>query len=99
LGSRLLTLGYRLPAGAGTDAMANYADLRGPVGMNRVFLDTGGDVGPAALLAALKAGRTFASNGPLLGLELDGKHPGDTVARSEPGKLGYRIAMRSPVAV
>ena len=34
----------RLPAaaGAGTDAMANYASLRGPVGMNRVFLDTGG---------------------------------------------------------
>ncbi len=95
----LLNLGYRIPAGAGTDAMANYADLRGPVGMNRVFLDTGGDVGPAALLAALKAGRTFASNGPLLGLELDGKHPGDTVARSGPGKLGYRIAMRSPVAV
>ena len=40
---RLLNLGFRLPAGAGTDAMANYASLRGPVGMNRVFLDTGGD--------------------------------------------------------
>ena len=69
---RLLNLGYRIPAGAGTDAMANYADLRGPVGMNRVFLDTGGAISPAALLAALKAGRTFASNGPLLGLEVDG---------------------------
>jgi hypothetical protein len=78
--------------------MANYADLRGPVGMNRVFLDTRGDASPTALLAALKAGRTFASNGPLLGLEVDGKHPGDTVSRS-PGKLRYRVAMRSPVAV
>ena len=96
---RLLNLGYRIPAGAGTDAMANYADLRGPVGMNRVFLDTGGAISPAALLAALKAGRTFASNGPLLGLEVDGKHPGDTVARPAPGKLSYRVAMRSPVAV
>ena len=96
---RLLNLGYRIPAGAGTDAMANYADLRGPVGMNRVFLDTGGATGPAALLAALKAGRTFASNGPLLGLEVDGKRPGDTVARRAPGKLSYRVAMRSPVAV
>ena len=27
---RLLNLGFRLPAGAGTDAMANYASLRGP---------------------------------------------------------------------
>jgi TolB protein len=96
---KLLNLGYRLPAGAGTDAMTNYASLRGPVGMNRVFLDTGGDMSPAALLAALKAGRTFASNGPLLGLELDGEHPGDTVPLAAPGKVSYRIALRSPVAV
>ena len=95
---RLLNLGFRLPAGAGTDAMTNYASLRGPVGMNRVFVDTGGDANPAALLAALKAGRTFASNGPLLGLEIDGKHPGDTVKRT-PGKVRYRIALRSPVKV
>jgi hypothetical protein len=96
---RLLNLGFRIPAGAGTDAMANYADLRGPVGMNRVFLDTRGKATPAALLAALKAGRTFASNGPLLGLEIDGKHPGDTISRARPGALHYRVALRSPVAV
>ncbi len=46
---RLLNLGFRLPAGAGTDAMANYASLRGPVGMNRVFLETGGDTTPGAI--------------------------------------------------
>jgi len=96
---KLLNLGFRLPAGAGTDAMTNYASLRGPVGMNRVFLDTGGDTSPAALMVALKAGRTFASNGPLLGLELDGKHPGDTISRAAPGNARYRIALRSPVAV
>ena len=96
---RLLNLGYRIPAGAGTDAMANYASLRGPVGMNRVFLNTEGDASPAAFKAALKAGRTFASNGPLLGLELDDKHPGDTVSLTAPGELRYRIALRSPVAV
>jgi TolB protein len=96
---RLLNLGYRLPTGAGTDAMANYAALRGPVGMNRVFLDTGGDASPAALKAALKAGRTFASNGPLLGLDVEGKRPGDVISRSAPGTVHYRIALRSPVAV
>jgi hypothetical protein len=96
---RLLNLGYRIPAGAGTDAMANYASLRGPVGMNRVFLDTGGDRSPEALKAALKAGRTFASNGPLLGLEIEGQHPGGTVSRAAKGELAYRIALRSPVAV
>ena len=96
---RLLNLGHRIPAGAGTDAMANYASLRGPVGMNRVFIDTGGDLKPSALLTGLQAGRTFASNGPLLGLEVDGKHPGDTISASAPGKHRFRIAMRSPVAV
>ncbi|MEO8175927.1 MAG: CehA/McbA family metallohydrolase [Sphingomicrobium sp.] len=96
---RLLNLGFRLPTGAGTDAMANYAALRGPVGMNRVFLETGGALTPAALKAALKGGRTFASNGPLLGLEVDGKRPGNTVKRAAPGQLAYRIALRSPVAV
>jgi hypothetical protein len=96
---RLLNLGFRLPTGAGTDAMANYASLRGPVGMNRAFLDTGGELSPGALKAALKAGRTFASNGPLLGLELDGKHPGDTVSRLSAGQVPYRIAFRSPVAI
>ncbi len=96
---RLLNLGYRLPAGAGTDAMTNYASLRGPVGMNRTFLDTNGDMGPAAINAALKAGRTFVSNGPLLGLEVDGSRPGGVISRTANGKLSYRIALRSPVAV
>ena len=96
---RLLNLGYRIPTGAGTDAMANYADLRGPVGMNRVFIDTAGDTSPKALLEALKAGRSFASNGPLVGLEIDGKHPGSTILKRGPGKLAYRVAMRSPVPV
>lgn len=94
---RLLNLGFRIPAGAGTDAMTNYASLRGPVGMNRVFLDTGGEVSPAALNAALKGGRTFATNGPLLGLDLGGKYPGDSI--SKPGRFHYRVALRSPVAV
>ena len=96
---RLLNLGFRVPAGAGTDAMANYASLRGPVGLNRVFLDTGGQRTPEALREALKAGRTFASNGPLLGLELGGAQPGATVARDAPGTVGFRIALRSPVPV
>lgn len=94
---RLLNLGVRLAAGAGTDAMANYASLRGPVGMNRVFLDTGGRRDNASLAAALKEGHGFVSNAPLLGLLVDGKKPGETtrVSRSHT----YRIALRSPVAM
>jgi hypothetical protein len=96
---RLLNLGFRLPAGAGTDAMANYASLRGPVGLNRVFLDTGGKLEAAAARDALRAGRTFVSNGPLLGLELGGSRPGDTSRLAGPGARRFKVAMRSPIGV
>src|SRR4029453_5808843 len=38
---RLSNLGFSRPAAPGTGAMANNGSLRGPVGMNRVFLQTG----------------------------------------------------------
>src|SRR3954453_5121150 len=70
---RALNCGYRLPAGAGTDAMTNFASLRGPVGMNRVYVRSGAPLEHRRWLAALKAGKSFATNGPLLGFTLDGQ--------------------------
>jgi TolB protein len=97
---KLLNLGFHVPTGSGTDAMANYASLRGPVGMNRVYLNTGGSSEPAALQAALKEGRTFASNGPQLALEVAGKSLGDTLTLPAGGQtVTYRAALRSPVAI
>ena len=64
---KLLNCGFRLPTAAGTDFMGNYASLRGPVGLNRVYAEV--KPGPLKIepwLAAIKAGRTFATNGPLL---------------------------------
>ena len=46
---RLLNCGFRIPAGAGTDAMANYASLRGPVGMNRAYAKIAGPPGRRTL--------------------------------------------------
>ncbi len=95
---RLLNLGFRLPAGAGTDAMANYASLRGPVGLVRVFLDTGGTRTAAALRRSLKSGRSFVSNSALLGLEIGDQRPGGSIPRAG-SKLPLRVSMRSPVAM
>ncbi len=94
---RFLNLGFRLPAGAGTDAMSNYASLRGPVGLVRVFLETNGERTPKALTSALKGGHTFVSNSALLGLTVDGKRPGDELPRA--GKYPVRVSMRSPVGM
>jgi Tol biopolymer transport system component len=94
---RLLNLGYRIPAGAGSDTMANYASLRGPVGIVRTLLDVGGEATPAALHAALKAGRTTVSNSALLAFEIGGQAPGGVAKLAQPGKLAYRLALRSIV--
>ena len=65
---RLLNLGFRIPAGAGTDAFPNYASLRGPPGLVRVYARTGAPLEHRGFLAAIKAGRTFVTNAPLLGV-------------------------------
>jgi len=72
---KLLNCGFRLPTAAGTDFMANYASVRGPVGLNRVYAGMpsarpGEPVKPDLWLAAIKAGHTFATNGPLLRFSL-----------------------------
>jgi TolB protein len=97
---QLLNCGYRLPAGAGTDAMANFASLRGPVGMNRVFVRSGGPLNHRSWLAALKAGRSFATNGPLLDFTLGGKELGEEVMLPPGGQeLVARVRLRSNVPV
>ncbi len=93
---RLLNAGLRLPTGSGTDAMTNFASLRGPVGMNRVFVKAGATLDYAAFLAGLKAGRTFATNGPLLSFEVDGHGVGDEI-RLAAGRHGLTalVSLRS----
>jgi TolB protein len=96
---QLLNCGFRLPAGAGTDAMANFASLRGPVGMNRVFVKSG-VLEHRRWLAALKAGRSFATNGPLLGFTLGGKDLGDEVLLPAGGQeLTARVTLHSLVPI
>ena len=96
---RLLNLGFRLPAGAGTDAMANYASLHGPVGMDRVFIAMSGETTPEKLHSGLKQGRTFVSNAALLGLDVGGKRPGDEITIDQPTTLSYRAYLRSIVPI
>jgi TolB protein len=98
---RLLNLGYRIPAGAGTDAMANFASLRGPVGMNRVYVRVPEwPLDMKTWLDALKNGRTFATNGPLLKFTLGGQQVGDVVTFDRaPGGVPLTVRMRSIVPV
>ena len=101
---RLLNCGFRLSAAGGTDAMANYASYRGPVGQNRVYVDLPeGQQAPEARmdrwLAALKAGRSVATNGPLVYLRVNDKGPGSDIALAGPGKLTLEGYLRSNTPV
>jgi hypothetical protein len=98
---RFLNSGFRLPAGAGTDAMANFASLRGPVGLNRVYVRT--PEGPLAVstwLASLRRGRSFVTNGPLLDFSLSGKRSGEEIELpSGAHEVQFTASLRSIVPI
>jgi hypothetical protein len=97
---QLLNLGFRIPAAGGTDAMADYSSLRGPVGMNRVYARlVDGEINPEVWMASLKAGHTFATNGPLLGFALGNAGIGDELTLAAAAQVKFSVRLRSVVTV
>ncbi|HNP35062.1 MAG TPA: CehA/McbA family metallohydrolase [Woeseiaceae bacterium] len=101
----LLNCGARIAAAGGTDAMSNYASLRGPVGLNRTYVRIENpSAAPTARrdawLAALQAGTSMATNGPLLALTVDGQQPGSEIRLvGDERTLDYRGFLRSSTPV
>ncbi|MGQ0643488.1 MAG: CehA/McbA family metallohydrolase [Gemmatimonadaceae bacterium] len=92
----LLNNGFRIAAGGGTDAMMNYASLRGPLGVNRVYVQTQGPLTQRSFLAGIKAGRTFATNSALLELTVNGREIGSAITLPNGRhRLSVRARMRS----
>jgi len=97
---RLLNCGFRLPAAAGTDAFPNFASLRGPPGLVRVFVHSGAKLDHRSWLAALKRGRTFVTNAPLLEFSVAGRAIGEEIrVSSEMQQVPAVVAMRSTVPI
>ena len=96
---RLLNCGFRIPAGAGTDAFPNFASLRGPPGLVRVFVHSGRALDRRTWMAGLKAGRAFVTNAPLLDFTLGGREIGDEIRLAKSGRLIARVGLRSSVPV
>ncbi|MBA3912487.1 MAG: CehA/McbA family metallohydrolase, partial [Acidobacteriales bacterium] len=97
---KLLNCGFDLPAAAGTDAMANFASLRGPVGLNRVYARVAsGPLKHANWLRSLQQGHTFATNGPLLGFRLRDAGPGDTLKLPGATSVRFHAWLRSMVKI
>ena len=101
---RLLNCGFRISAAGGTDAMANYASLRGPVGMNRTYVqaDTWPDDANARRdiwIKNLKAGKSMATNGPLVDLTVNGESAGAVLDVDAGQNVSYSGFLQSIVPV
>lgn len=101
---RLLNCGFRISAAGGTDAMANYASLRGPVGMNRTYVRVknwpeDANARRDAWLRNLQAGKSMATNGPLVGLTINGEGPGAVLEFDAATRIDYGGFLRSIVPI
>jgi hypothetical protein len=90
---RLLNCGFRLPASAGTDAFLNRLSSRVPGGA-RAYVKVAGPFSYATWVAGLKAGRSFATDGPMLELSAADKSIGDTIRLAAPGGVAVKASCR-----
>ncbi len=98
---KFLNSGFRLAATGGTDNFSDvWYDPSG--GTARTYARVGKSASELDLdeyLMAVRNGRTFATNGPLLFLELDGRQPGDEIRLSsrDASRLRATVRVRSIV--
>jgi hypothetical protein len=95
---RLLNCGFRVPISAGTDSFTNVVDHY-IAGGGRVYVNVGPRFDYAAWIDAFRNGRSFASNGPVLKLEVEGKLPGDEVTFDSARTLKVQASMATQVPV
>ncbi len=86
-----LNAGFRAPIAAGTDKMND--DI--PLGSNRVYAKVQGPPNYDSWLAAVKAGRAFVTNGPMLEFAADGATAGDVVEFKGTKRVKARVTARS----
>ncbi len=79
---RILNAGFRLAATGGTDNFSDVWRDPGP-GASRTYVHLDGTLSVDAWLSGIRERRTFATNGPLLFLTVDGRLPGSEIAVEE----------------
>jgi len=82
---RFLNCGFRLPVSAGSASAVKEA----PLGYNRVYVKLDRPFSYANWFQALKSGHSFATNGPMLFVTVNGLEPGHTLPLSgtQPSRL------------
>jgi hypothetical protein len=86
----LLNLGVRIAPSAGSD----YPCIPSIPGRERFYTRVEGTPTRASWIAGVRSGRTFATNGPLLQLTIDGAGIGDELALEAPADVRVRGRVR-----
>jgi hypothetical protein len=91
---RFLNCGFRIAATGGTD---NFSDVwrDPPPGADRAYVRIDGALSVESWMAGVKTGRTFASTGPILLLEVEGREPGGEIALAEGAPETLRVQARA----
>jgi hypothetical protein len=88
---QFLNAGFRVPIAAGTDKFAEEI----PLGSNRVYAKVQGPATYAAWLEAVKAGKGFVTNGPILEFQAADAAPGDVIEFKGAKRIKARVTARS----
>jgi TolB protein len=89
----VLNLGIPMAASAGSDVMNNYYRTMA-IGATRVYVRPDRELDADSYLDALKQGRSFVTNGPLLEFEVAGREPGQAVG-SAGDSLDWTLSVHS----
>jgi hypothetical protein len=93
---RLLNCGFRCPVSAGTDSFLNIP-LHIIAGAGRVYVQTGDTFDYQRWIDGFQAGRSFATNGPLLRFTVNGQGPGADIRSDGPIEVEVSGQARSIV--
>ncbi len=94
----MLNVGARLPATGGTDNFSNvWRDPSG--GTARTYARLDGTMSWRRWIDAVRAGRTVATNGPLLFVDVDGQEPGSELTHRGRVTVDVDLATIAPVDV
>lgn len=94
---KLLNCGFRIPVSAGTDTILSTRTTL-PVGIHRIYVKSG-SADYSCWLEAVKKGKGFITDGPLLFLKINGVEPGDTIhiKKGKPVEIAISGISKYPV--
>ena len=94
---RILNAGFPVAPSGGTDVMTDFHRTMA-VGSTRVYVRPDGAFNWENYFAALKAGRSFVTNGPMVQLKVGEQQPGDVIA-SGGREMAFELSVASAVPV